>query len=189
MQSTDALSLAVELGRVLDAAGLPYAIGGALALGVHGVSRSTQDVDVNVFVRPEELDRLLQVLIANGVSVDPEQARAEGSSDGVFFAWSGSTRVDVFLPSIDLSWEALRTRVAIPIQGQPTWFLSAELLSCFKLLFFRPKDLLDLERLVAANAALEVMRVRQLIAESMGADDERVRAWDDLVARFRPAGP
>ncbi len=51
MQATDALSLAVELGAVLEAAGLPYAIGGALALGVHGVSRSTQDVDINVFVK------------------------------------------------------------------------------------------------------------------------------------------
>lgn len=90
MQSTDALSLAVELGRVLDAAGLPYAIGGALALGVHGVSRSTQDVDVNVFVKPEELERLLEVLTANGVSVDQAKARTEGVQDGVPFTWSGS---------------------------------------------------------------------------------------------------
>lgn len=186
MHSTDALSLAVELGQILDAAGLPYAIGGALALGVHGVSRSTQDVDVNVFIRPEELDRLLQVLTANGVAVDHAKARAEAVTDGVFFTWSGTTRIDVFLPSIDLSWEALRTRVSIPIQGQPTWFLSPELLSCFKLLFFRPKDLLDLERLVATSAALDVGRVRQLIVEAMGADDERVRAWDDIVARFKP---
>ncbi|MBL8923703.1 MAG: hypothetical protein JNJ54_32915 [Myxococcaceae bacterium] len=183
MQSTDALSLAVELGRVLDAARMPYAIGGALALGVHGVSRSTQDVDV--FIRPEQLDRLLQVLTENGVAVDHAKARAEGLTEGVFFTWAGTTRIDVFLPSIDLSWEALRTRVSIAIQGQATWFLSPELLSCFKLLFFRPKDLLDLERLVATSAALDVARVRQLIVEAMGADDERVRAWDDIVARVK----
>ncbi len=184
MQSTDALSLAVELGRVLDAAGLPYAIGDALALGVHGVSRSTQDVDVNVFVKPEELERLLEVLTANGVSVDQARARTEGVQDGVFFTWSGSTRIDVFLPSIELAWEALRTRVSIPIQGQPTWFLSAELLSCFKLLFFRSKDLLDLERLVETRTTLDVRRVRELMVETMGTDDERVRAWDDIVQRF-----
>ncbi len=187
MQSTDALSLAAELGRVLEAAGLPYAVRGALALGVHGVSRSTQDVDVNVFVKPEELERLLEVLTANGVSVDQDRARTEGLREGVFFTWSGNTRIDVFLPSIELAWEALRTRVSIPIQGQPTWFLSAELLSCFKLLFFRPKDLLDLERLVETSAALDVHQVRQLMVETMGADDERVRAWDDIVMRFKPA--
>lgn len=121
-----------------------------------------------------------------GVTVDREKAFSEGLNDGVFFAWSGSTRIDVFLPSIERSWEALRTRVQIPIQGQPTWFLSAELLSCFKRLFFRPKDLIDLERLVAANAELGAERVRSLIVEAMGVDDERVRAWDDIVARVRP---
>ena len=48
------------------------------------------------------------------------------------------------------------------VQGSPTWFLSADLLSCFKLLFFRPKDLLDLERLVATAAKLDVARVRAI---------------------------
>lgn len=187
MQAPDALTLAVELGRVLEAAKLPYAVGGALALGVHGVSRSTQDVDLNVFAPAEQLDTLLSVLRANGVQLDAAKARAEGLADGVFFCWAGSTRIDVFLPSIDLSWEALRTRVSVAVQGTATWFLSAELLSCFKLLFFRPKDLLDLERLVATAPALDVARVRALIVEAMGGGDERVRAWDDLVRRFKGA--
>jgi len=187
MQAADALTLAVELGRVLEAAQLPYAIGGALALGVHGVSRSTQDVDLNVFARADQLDALLAVLQANGVQLDAAKARAEGLTDGVFFCWAGATRIDVFLPSIDLSWEALRTRVSIAVQGRATWFLSAELLSCFKLLFFRPKDLMDLERLVATAPSLDAARVRSLIVEAMGEDDERVRAWDDIVRRFKPS--
>lgn len=39
---------------------------------------------------------------------------------------------------------------------------------------FRPKDLTDLERLVAINTAVDVARVRKLIADAMGEDDERV---------------
>lgn len=186
MQAADALTLAVELGRLLEAAKLPYAIGGALALGIHGVSRSTQDVDVNVFANAEQLDALLALLQANGVQVDAAKARTEGVTEGVFFCWAGTMRIDVFLPSIELSWEALRTRVSAVVQGSPTWFLSSELLSCFKLLFFRPKDLLDLERLVATASKLDVARVRALMVETMGEDDERVRAWDDLVRRFAP---
>lgn len=187
MQAPDALTLAVELGKVLEAEHLPYAVGGALALGVHGVSRSTQDVDLNVFVSADRLESLLVVLQKHGVQVDAAKARTEGASEGVFFCWAGTTRIDVFLPSIDLSWEALRTRVSVVVQGSPTWFLSAELLSCFKLLFFRPKDLMDLERLVATATSLDAARVRALIVEAMGAGDERVRAWDDIVRRFSPA--
>ncbi len=181
MRSVDALSLAVELGHLLEQAGVPYAIGGALALGVHGVSRSTQDVDVNVFIKPDQLEALLTLLLENGVQVDAAQARTEGLREGVFFSWAGQTRIDVFLPSIDLSWEALRTRVQVIVQGVPTWFLSPELLCCFKLLFFRPKDLLDLEKLVKSSAVLDVAQVRALIVETMGEDDERVRAWDGLA--------
>jgi hypothetical protein len=187
MQAADALTLAVELGKILEAAKLPYAVGGALALGIHGVSRSTQDVDLNIFIGADQLDHLVTVFQASGVQVDPARARAEGLTDGVFFCWAGSTRIDVFLPSIELSWEALRTRISAVVQGSPTWFLSAELLSCFKLLFFRPKDLLDLERLVATAPALDVSRVRALMVETMGEDDERVRAWDDITRRFSPA--
>lgn len=180
MRSVDALSLAVELGQLLETAGIPYAIGGAPALGVHGVSRSTQDV-VNVFVKEGQLETLLTLLRENDVTVDADHARTVGVEEGVFFSWAGATRIDVFLPSIDLSWEALRTRVSVTVQGQPTRFLSPELLCCFKLLFFRPKDLLDLERLVKSSTSLDRGRVRALIVEAMGEDDERVRAWDAMA--------
>jgi hypothetical protein len=141
---------------------------------------------VNVFVEADRLEALLTVLQANGVQVDAVKARTEGVTEGVFFCWAGTTRIDVFLPSIELSWEALRTRVSTPVQGTPIWFLSAELLACFKLLFYRPKDLLDLEGLVATAATLDVARVRALMVETMGGDDERVRTWDDIARRFAP---
>ena len=51
--------------RALDAAGVPYLLGGALALNAHsGVWRDTKDLDV--FVRPADARRTLDVLAANG---------------------------------------------------------------------------------------------------------------------------
>jgi hypothetical protein len=46
---------AVEIARRLDAAAIPYAIGGALALGAHGYERLT--VDVDVFAHPRRARR------------------------------------------------------------------------------------------------------------------------------------
>jgi hypothetical protein len=61
--------------------------------------------------------------------------------------------------------------------------LSAEALAVFKLLFFRPKDIADLQRLIGVRgAALDVRYVRAHIAAMMGEDDERVARWDALVA-------
>ena len=54
-----------------------------------------------------------------------------------------------------------------------------------KLLFFRGKDLVDLERLVAVQGAkLDSGYVRRHLVEMMGEDDVRVAKWDELVRDF-----
>ena len=62
--------------RALAEAGLPHAIGGAIALSIYGAPRDTVDIDVNVFVaaerRPEvraALDRPVWPLDGNPVHV------------------------------------------------------------------------------------------------------------------------
>jgi hypothetical protein len=183
--SADALALGLSVGAALERAGIPYALGGALALGVHGLVRATRDVDLNVFVTASSAHPVLQLLLREGLSLDLPTALREAETEGLAVAWQDETRVDLFFPSIDLSWEALRSRVKLPVGGTEAWFLSAELLSCFKLLFFRPKDLVDLETLVAVNPDLDAARVRALMAETMGEDDVRVTTWDTLVRRVR----
>jgi hypothetical protein len=172
----------------LESAGIPYAIGGALALAVAGVPRGTADVDINVFVSTARLDVLLDALRALGLTVDRTAAQAQIDSQGMFIGrWDGM-RIDVFFPSIPFSDEAERTRVRLADQsGWSGWFLSAEALAVFKLLFFRGKDLVDLERLVAVRPELDAAYVRRWIVDMMGEDDERVRRWDQVVARFAPS--
>ena len=58
------------LAWALDASGIPYAIGGAIALGVWSDPRSTYDVDINLFVEGAELERAFDVLQDVGVVLD-----------------------------------------------------------------------------------------------------------------------
>jgi hypothetical protein len=55
----------------------------------------------------------------------------------------------------------------------------------FKRLFFRAKDLVDLERLVAVRPELDAAYIRRWIADMMGEDDARTRRWDEINQRFR----
>jgi len=55
--SLNALAVARRIAERLDEDGLPYGIGGALALGVWGAPRATKDVDLTVFVGEHELSR------------------------------------------------------------------------------------------------------------------------------------
>jgi hypothetical protein len=180
---------AADAGRAIaDAlalAGVPYAIGGALALGVAGVPRGTKDVDVNVFVEPAGLPHVFDALAALGVDIDRDAALARANRDGMFVgSWDGM-RIDVFVPSIPFSDEAERTRVDVTVDGWTGTFLSAEAIAVFKLLFFRSKDVGDLAQLIAVRGErLDQTYVRRWLVEMMGDDDPRVRTWDDLVARF-----
>ncbi|MBX3275618.1 MAG: hypothetical protein KF729_35490 [Sandaracinaceae bacterium] len=182
-----AAEAARAIADALSAAGYDYAIGGALALGVAGVPRGTKDVDINLFVGKDELGGAIDVLAALGIELSPEHALARAERDGMFVGvWDGM-RVDVFVPSIPFSHEAGETVRVITIDGWTGRFLAPEAIALFKLLFFRLKDRGDLERLVAVRGAdLDHAYVRRWIVEMMGEDDERSRAWDDIVARFGP---
>ena len=183
---TDAAEAGLRIARALAATGIPYALGGALALGAHGVPRGTLDVDLNVFVDDDELQPVIACLQDLGVELDASAARACASRDGMFVGnWHGM-RIDVFVPSIPFSVEAGRTRVLLTdAEEEAIWFLSPEALAVFKLLFFRPKDVADLERLVAVRGEeLDHSYVRRWMVDMMGEGDERVVTWDDLVRRF-----
>jgi hypothetical protein len=178
----DPLEAALRIAAALEAAGISYALGGALAYGLWAVPRATVDVDVNVFVADRELQRVFEALAALGIPIDPQEARTQNARQGMFVTRWGLYRLDVFTPSIDFSWEAERTRVRHAIGDARVWILSAESIAVFKLLFFRGKDLVDLERLVAVRAELDLAYVRARVAAMMGEGDERVRAWDRIAA-------
>jgi hypothetical protein len=130
--------------------------------------------------------RTLDALEAAGIEVDRSRCAREATARGMFIVHLGMYRIDAFTPSIEFSWEALCTRVEQPIEGENVWFLSAEALAVFKLLFFRAKDIVDLQRLLDVQGErLDRAYVRQWLVRMMGNDDDRVRRWDELVAAAR----
>jgi len=93
-------------------------------------------------------------------------------------------RVDVFVPSIPLSFSAASRVCRGVLLGRPIATLSAEDLVLFKLLFFRAKDLNDVERLVRfQEQRLDGKYIRRWLVELVGNDDPRVEAWDRLADR------
>jgi hypothetical protein len=181
----DALALGLRLAHALEACKVPYALGGALAFGAAGLPRGTLDVDVNVFVELDQLDPVFDALRAIGADFDSARMLEDAHREGMFSVRVEGMRVDVFVPSIPFSWEAERTRRKLRYAEADAWYLSPEALAVFKLLFFRSKDIADLERLIASQGMrLDLAYVRRHIAEMMGEDDDRVATWDRLVREF-----
>jgi hypothetical protein len=179
-------NLSTVVGRLIDAleaSALDYAFGGALALAAWSEPRATADIDLVVWVDPSALTPLITVLRSAGVTVEDQAATAEGAERGMFVGWAGPIRVDVFLPSIPFYAVAATRRVRTQMAGRSTWIHSAEVLAVFKLLFFRPKDLLDVERMLQVQGSrFDRGFVRAALAQLLS-DDPRIAAWDRLCAQ------
>ncbi len=174
----------IGLIDTLETSGETYAFGGAIALAAWSEPRATADVDVILWIGEERIDRAIQLIRAAGVIVDPEVARAQVTERGMFVGMAGHVRVDVFVPSIPFYSVAEQRRVATTIAGRATWVHSAEVLAVFKLLFFRPKDLLDVERMLQIQGrAFDRGFVRQALLDMVDNDDPRVEKWDAMTAR------
>jgi hypothetical protein len=65
----------VGLVRLLEGLGIRYMVSGSMASSYHGRPRSTHDADVVVDPTPEQLEALVESLLADGHYVDAARAR------------------------------------------------------------------------------------------------------------------
>lgn len=184
MASTERLTppeLAVAVSRMLAAAGIPHAVGGALALGFYAEPRGTYDVDLNIFVDADDPHAVLDVLRAGGVEVDSGAARTIAER-GDLFVDHGGCRLDLFFSSIPMQHRAAQRTRQVDLLGTSVPILSAEDLIALKLLFNRHKDIVDIEHLVAAvGGELDGAYIRTALVECVGEDDIRMATVERLI--------
>ena len=79
-------------------------------------------------------------------------------------------------------------RARATIVGRQAWVHSAEVLAVFKMLFFRPKDLIDVERMLQVQGArFDREFVRDALIDMLG-PDERLQKWDAMCERVILSG-
>ncbi|HKU38343.1 MAG TPA: hypothetical protein VJR89_09350, partial [Polyangiales bacterium] len=153
-----------------------------IALSAWSEPRATTDVDLNLWVDDVQLPAAVSLLRAAGVAIELADAERGARERGMFAAPHGSYRVDVFVPSVPFYDEALGQRVRVRLAQRQTWVLSPESLAVFKMLFFRPKDLVDLARLIEVRRPpIDASYVRRWLVDMVGADDARIAKWDELT--------
>lgn len=178
--------VARRIGQLLDADGIDYAIGGALALGVWGAPRGTKDVDLSVFATLDEYDRVADVFERAGVLFDRAGAQKDLERVGFFRGKLGKVHVDVFMSSHP-HFEAMRgrRRQVADAGGHHLCFISAEDLCVMKLVYGRDKDLVDLERLFAVQPDLDLAYIQDWVRR-MPVTPDTAATLAGLIRRFRP---
>jgi hypothetical protein len=86
------------VAQALERLGIPYAIGGALASSLHGVMRSTLDVDIVADIRLEHIPALIDAL-SEEFYIDAEMVRnaVEHKSSFNLIHYETAFKVDIFI--------------------------------------------------------------------------------------------
>ncbi|MBW3668944.1 MAG: hypothetical protein KY443_06990 [Actinobacteria bacterium] len=163
----------------LDAAAIPHAFGGAIALAYCTADpRGTTDLDVNVFVPPTESERVLAAL-PDEVAVRPED-RLVLARDGQVRLWWARTPLDVFLDVHEFHTAVARGVRLVPFEGIDIPVLDCVGLAVFKAMFSRGKDWVDIEAMVDA-ASLDVPAAAGWLERILGADHDATTRLAALV--------
>ena len=169
----------VAIHRALDAADIPHAFGGALALAwCTERARGTIDIDLNVFVDESRAGEVLDAL-PDGVEWTADDLVVI-ERDGQSRLWWATTPVDVFVNTTEFHVQVAQRCRREPFAGAEVPFLGCSDLAVFKAFFDRTKDWADLEEMATAGT-LDVDRVVGVLSRYLGPTDER-------IARVRSLG-
>jgi len=160
---------------VLATFGGRWYVFGAQAVLVWGRPRLTGDVDVTVFLDPEDPDAFVSAMERAGFDLRVRNMRDFVSRTRVFpFTHAASgLALDAVLGGPGLEEEFLRTARQVDIGGLVVPVIGPEELIVTKILAGRPKDLDDVQGILRAQeSALDLDRVRELIRALEGAIDQ-----------------
>lgn len=146
------MTLLDQVAEQLQAAAVPFALIGAGALAVHGVSRSTVDQDLLVTDR-----RVLHLAcwagLPHDILVDPRSGDAEDPLAGVVrFSSAGERDVDLIVGRIGWMDAVVDRAIVVPLPGRDLPVASLADLIVLKLYAGGSQDRWDIEQLLATTA-------------------------------------
>jgi len=177
----------VAILTFLETAGIPHAVGGAVAMAAYGYNRATSDIDI--FIDPNQLDPVLGAMRALGYNVrlvfdethyevsSPELDRRRGDREA---------HADLLFASADPDWSALMAPDLARIYDREISVFPAVLLAAAKFYAGRVKDELDLVEMLS-RGIYNPVEVQAMLRAMQ--DEEAALAFEAMVARWRAPRP
>lgn len=177
----------VALHEALDAAGVPHAFGGAIALAYWTLEpRGTRDIDVNLFV-PAGAPAPALAALPRAIA-QPPGTREAIVRDGQVRLWWDDTPVDLFFDYEPLHADAARHRRLVPFAGIDIPVVGPVELAAFKAMFDRTRDWADVEAMFAAGS-LDLDALRATLASLISDEDPRLTRLTRAAERASGATP
>jgi hypothetical protein len=172
--------LAVD--QTLTNAGIPHAMGGAIAVAYYGEPQMTINIDVNVFASTECLPQIEHVLRPLGVD-SAHDAQRLFESDQVRLRWDRNPIHLVFHHDA-LDQEVPAAIRQVPLAYSTIPIVSPEHLVIRKAMFGRTRDWLDIEAILVAKTPLDLEEIRRWLVRLASSDDPSLARLDEIVLRL-----
>jgi len=164
-------------------ADVPHAFGGALALAYYAEPRATIDIDLNVFVPPQQFSQVAAPLALLGASADEPSVAALVERDGQVRVMWDATPIDLFFAYDAFHDEAGAARRVVPFGDTTIPILAAEHLIVCKAVFNRPKDWVDIDSMLEGDTGFAAAEVLRWVARLAGDDDPRYNRMASVLTR------
>ena len=176
----------VALHEALEAAGVPHAFGGAIALAFWTRDpRGTSDIDINIFVPAADGGAALAALPA--AVAQPDGTADAIARDGQVRLWWDRTPVDLFFDYEPIHADAARHARTVPFEDTQIPVLGPIELAVFKAMFDRTRDWADIEAMFGSGR-VTVDAVKATLGQLLALDDHRFARLDD-AARLAGEAP
>lgn len=181
----DLVTKILSLNTALSAAGLPFAFGGAIALGyATSEPRMTRDIGLNVFVDHHDAQTVLDALPA---CLDIEPGFVDVLiRDGQGRIADGLLPIDLFLTNMEFHVEARERVRVVSFAGTSIPVLAALDILVFKAMFDRPKDWVDIGEIFAAES-VSLADATGAVTQLVGPDDHRLVRLSEVANDARRA--
>lgn len=150
----------------LDAAGVPSVIVGGVAASLLGRPRATRDIDAVALVGADAWPALLQAGAQQGIEPRIADPLAFASRSRVLLLKHrpSGIEIDLSLGAIAFEIDMLGRATRLRVGGLDVPLPAAEDLIVMKALARRPRDIGDIEGILAAHPSLDRTRVRAIVA-------------------------
>lgn len=167
------------LSRRLRECGIPHAFGRAIAYACYGLPRSTNAFDINVFLPESGAAPVFECLRPLGVQSSPESVTTVMASGQVRLDWDDQKVVFFFAYAPFHLSVAQRVREE-PVRDETITVLSGEDIVVFKVIFNRPLDWRDIDRLFQQGTTrIDLQYVTRWLREILGDGDSRIQRLKD----------
>ncbi len=170
----------LEVHDALERAGIPHAVGGAIALAFCTEHpRGTSDLDINVFVGPDRVEDVFAALPGQITHGPAEQTAVR--RDGQVRLWWQDTPVDLFFDVHEFHAETAAGVYPGSFLGRTIPVIGCTSLAVFKALYARTLDWADIEAMLAAGS-IDRPRALAHLRRLLGEEHASVRRFAALCS-------